>query len=94
MNGSSPPIINIFFLFKETTYNLRIFHSLYSDNKKTVKFGTETITHRGTKDMDSYSLKYEKCVFFYTFKENNKNCNADLCPCLICKTYIQRVGFI
>ena len=28
------------------------------------------------------------------FKAENKNPNPDLCTCGICKTYIERVGFI
>ena len=47
INEPFPPIINNFFLYRETTYQPRNFQSLFSDNKKTVKFGTETITPRG-----------------------------------------------
>ena len=36
------------FVTKENKYNLRNFQTLESLHKRTVKFGTETISYRGT----------------------------------------------
>lgn len=44
LHGLSPPLMNDVFQIKEIVYNLRNFQAVYSNKKKTVKFGTETAT--------------------------------------------------
>ena len=45
--GLTPPIMSDLFFSRENDYNLRNFQELESSLKRTVKFGTETISYRG-----------------------------------------------
>ena len=45
--GLTPPIMSDLFVPRENIYNLRHFQALKSSHKRTVKFGTETISCRG-----------------------------------------------
>ena len=45
--GLTPPIMSDLFVTRENNYNLRNFQELESSLKRTVKFATETISHRG-----------------------------------------------
>ena len=45
--GLKPPIMSDLFVTKGNKYNLRNFQELESSVKRTVKFGTETISYRG-----------------------------------------------
>ena len=64
-----------------------------SYNIKTVTWGTETLAHIGPKiwsivpnDIKKFSLsKFTKKVRMW---------KPDKCPCRICKTYIQGLGFV
>ena len=47
MHGLSLPIMNDIFKVRDNIYNRRNFQSFYSTRKKTVRFGTETVTSRG-----------------------------------------------
>ena len=47
INELSSPRINDFFSYRETLYNTKDYQSMYSDSKKTVKYGTEIVTYRG-----------------------------------------------
>ena len=44
----SPPIISDLFVTRENNYNLRNFQELEPSPRRTVKFGTEFISYRGT----------------------------------------------
>ena len=45
--GLTPPIMSDLFVTRENNYNLRNFQELESSLRRTVKFGTETISYRG-----------------------------------------------
>ena len=45
--GLTPPIMSDLFVNRENNYNLKNFQELESSLKQTVKFGTETMLHRG-----------------------------------------------
>ena len=64
-----------------------------SYNIKTVTWGTETLAYIGPKiwsivpkDMKNYSLSI--------FTKKIRKWKPDKCPCRICKTYIQNLGFV
>ena len=63
-------------------------------NIRTVKYGTETIAHLGPKiwDLVPDDIKCEKSV--KAFKAKIKKWRPSACPCKLCKTYINGVGYI
>ena len=71
-------------------YNLRSSTELYCRNPKTVKYGTETISHLAPK---IWSLVPEVLKLSYSlnaFKSNIRQWEPDW-PCRLCKTYLQHV---
>ena len=82
------------FKFKNLAYNFRNVGNLNRNNVNSVKYGTETITSLGAKIWKILSNDYKELISLSTFKSKIKNWETDKCPCRLCKTYIQRVGFI
>ena len=82
------------FKFKSLTYNFRNVETLSRSNVISVKYGTETITSLSAKIWKILPNDYKQLISLSTFKSKIKNWATDKCPCRLCKTYIQRVGFI
>ena len=81
-------------MIRNNKYNLRNFHCLYSTNKRTVKYGTETVKYRGPQIWNLVPEKTKNAPSFDIFKKEIGKWKGEKCPCRICKTYIQHVGFI
>ena len=62
-------------------------------NPKTVKYGTETMSHLAPKiwSLVPYDIKSSKSLD--VFKSKIRQCEPD-CPCRLCKNYLQHVDFI
>ena len=59
-----------------------------------VKYGTETITSLGAKIWKILPNDYKELTSLSPFKSKIKNWETDEWPSRLCKTYIERVGFI
>ena len=46
LNAIAPPIMNSLFNFRANIHNIRNFQEIFTENRKTVKYGTETMTYR------------------------------------------------
>ena len=92
--GLTPPIVSDLFVTRENNYNLRNFQELKSSLRRTVKFWTETISYRGPQIGNLIPERLRKLETLNKFKKEIKLWKCDACPCRMCKTYIQRVGFI
>ena len=90
----APPIMSDLFITRENNYNLRNFPELESSLRRTVKFGTETISYRGPQIWNLIPERIRTLETLNKFKKEIKSWKCDACPCRMCKTYIQRVGFI
>ena len=82
------------FKFKTLTYNFRNAESLNRSNVSSVEYGTETFTSLIVKIWKILPNDYKELTSLSAFKSKIKNCETDECPCRLCKTYIQRVGFV
>ena len=69
LNDLSPSIMNGGFMIRNNNYNLRNFQSLYSTNKRTVKYGTETITYRGPQIWSLVPGRTKNACSFDIFKK-------------------------
>ena len=67
LNGLSPPIMNGAFMIRNNNYNLRNFQCLYSRNKRTVKYRTETVTYRGPQIWNLVTEKTKNASSFDIF---------------------------
>ena len=94
LNGLSPPLMNDAFIIRNNKYNRRNFQCLHSANKRTVKYGTKTVTYRGPQIWNLVHEKNKNASSFDIFKKEIRKWKDEKCPCRICKTYIQHVGFI
>ena len=94
IHGLSPPIMNEVFTLRENKFNLRNFNHFYCSNKHTVKYGTETISFRGPQIWNSLSSEIKESPSILIFKTLIKAFDMVKCPCRLCKTYIQNLGFI
>ena len=92
--GLTPPIMSDLFVTRENNYNLRSFQELESPLKRIVKFGTEAISYRRPQIWKLIRERLRALETLNKFKKEIKKWKCDACPCTICKTYIQRVGFI
>ena len=90
----TPPIMSGLFVTKENNYNLRNVQELESSLRRTVKFGTETISYRGPQIWNLIPERLRTLETLNKFKKEIKSWKCDACPCRMCKMYIQRVGFI
>ena len=90
LNGLSLPIMNGAFMIRNN-YNLRNFQCLYSTNKTTVKYGTETVTYRGPQIWNLVPEKTKNASSFDIFKKEIGNWKGEKCPCRIRKMYTCRV---
>ena len=46
INGYAPPILDNVFIFKENTHYFRDFQIILNENKKVVRYGSDTISYR------------------------------------------------
>ena len=82
------------FVTRENNYNLRNLQELGTSHKRTVTFGTETISYRGPQIWNLIPQRLRALETLNKFKKEIKKWKCDACPCRMCKTYIHCVGFI
>ena len=72
LNGLSPSIMHDAFMIRNNKYNLRNFHCLYSTNKRTATYGTETVTYRRSQIWKLVPEKTKNAPFFEIFKKGTR----------------------
>ena len=91
-NGLSSPIMYDAFIIRNNKYILRNFQCLYSTNKRTTKYRTETVTYRGPRIWNLVPEKTKNASFFDIFKKEIGKCKSEKYPGRICRTSIQHAG--
>ena len=76
---------NIFHLSTNIPYNLRSCTELYCRNPKTVKYGTESMSHLAPKIWSLVPKTINSINLLDTFKSKIRQWEPD-CPCCLCKT--------
>ena len=79
--GLAPPIMSDLFVTRENNYNLRNFQELESSLRRTVKFGTETISYRGPQIWNLIPERLRTLKTLNKFKKEIKIWKYDACPC-------------
>ena len=94
-NNISPEIMREIFHFQENeNYNLRSGTHLASRNMRTTLFGKETVSNLGAKIWPLLPEELKNASSLQIFKNKLKEWKPISCPCRLCKTYVQHVGFI
>ena len=93
-NQISPIPMRKLFTVKEHQYDLRNKNTWVSDNIRTVKYGSETISNMGPKIWEMVPSHLKESSSLLQFKSRIKNWTPTGCICKICKIYIHDVGFL
>ena len=94
MNGLNLPIIDNFFVFRENTYNIRNIQIISNENKKTVRYGQETIKFRTPPLWANLPEEYKLANSLNMFKRKIKNWKCETCPSQLCQTFQKDLDFI
>ena len=94
VNSIPPPIMNSLFKFRCNTINIKNFQEIYTENRKTVRYGTETVVYQAPLLWANLHTKYKNTKSLDEFKSKIKAWKCDFCQCRLCKKYVQNLGFI
>ena len=92
--GLSPDILREIFVPKINLYNLRRNHTFERRQVHSVYHGTESLSFLGPKIWDLVPLESKQLENLDAFKLKIKKLIPFECPCRLCRTYIQQVGFV
>ena len=92
--GLSPEILRETFVSKTSSYNLCRNDTFEKCKVHSIYHGTELLPFLGSKLWDLVPVEMKQSESLYFFKLKIKNWVLFECPCRICKTYIQQVGFL
>ena len=92
--GLSPEILGETFVSKTSSHNLRRNDTFEKHKVNSVYHGTESSSFLGPKIWHLVLVELKQSETFYSFKLKINNWVPFECPCRLCKTYIQQVGFL
>ena len=92
--GLSPEILRETFVPKTSSYNLRKSNTFKKCKVHSVYHGTESLSFLGPKIWDLVPVELKLSETLFSFKLRIRNWVPFECPCRICKTYLQQVGFL
>ena len=93
-NGMAPAILNDVFSFNNSpVYSLRSGDCLNRTNTRTTHYGIESISNIGAKIWNILPNDIKISPSLNIFKRKIKQWVPE-CPCRLCKTYIENIGFI
>ena len=90
----SPDILREIFVPKIILYNLRRNNTFERRQVHSVYHGTESLSFLGPKIWDLVPLELKQLESLEVFKLKIKKWIPFECPCRLCRTYIQQVGFV
>ena len=91
INDISPPIIENVFILQENRHTLRNFQEITNENRKTVKYGIETISNRALFLWANFPNENKLATSLHDFKLKIKNWH---CVCRLCQNFQQNLGFL
>ena len=87
INGISPPIMEKIILLRENTHSVRNFQEISNENRKTVKYGIETISNRTPFLWANVPIEYKLATSLHGFKLKIKYWHCDKCVCRLCQNF-------
>ena len=90
----APEISTEIFRQKENSYSLRNSVTLQGRSIKTAMYGSENISSLGTKIWDVLPTELKRIVSPTLFKKKIRESVPKNCPCHLCKTHVQNIGFL
>ena len=92
--GFAIPIMGSILKGRNNTYNVRDFEEFETERKRTVYFGLDTISYRSPQLWSLLPEHMRQLNFIDQFKRNVRQWVCNICPCRLCKVYLQNVGFL
>ena len=92
--GLSPDIVREIIVPKISLYDLRRNNTFERRQVHSVYHGTESLSVLGPKIRDLVPLELKQLESLEVFKLKIKKWIPFECPCRLCRTYIQQVGFV
>ena len=89
-----PEIMKEVFEIVEGSQALRNEPKLKSRKIHSVRYGIETASFVGARVWNSLPSDLKQCKSLELFKSKIKNWIPENCPCKLCKTYLQRIGYV
>ena len=93
LHNLSSVLMSELFQLKDIRYNLRQRKTLITNNIKTVKYGSETISNLAPKIWQLIPDEIKNTDSLNIFKRKIKLWIPPECPCKLCKPFIQHLGF-
>ena len=94
-NNLSPEIVReIIYANSQTHYDLRCNFEFQTINVHTVRYGTESLSFMANKIWPLIPTTIKNSPTLESFKAAIKLWKTKDCPCRLCKTYVQQIGFI
>ena len=90
----TPEILTEIFPQKESNYSLRNSTALQGRSIKTVMYDSETKSSLGPKIWNILLTELKKIMSPTLFKKKTREWGPKNCPCRLCKTYVQSIGFL
>ena len=82
------------FILRENTHNVRNFQEIFNENRKTVKYETETMSNRTPFLWANLPNEHKLATSLHDFKLKIKNWHCDKCVCRLCQSFRQNLGFL
>ena len=95
INGMNPTFMKEIFCTRESSHNLRTSHfELIRPN--TNKYGTDTITFKGSSIWNSLPKDAKNCISVPSFQQtiDNNHEIRNLCNCRLCTEFIPNIGYV
>ena len=84
VNSIELPVMNSFFNFRANIHNFRNFQEIFTENRKTVKYGIETVMYQAPFFWMNLQSEYKNAEFLEEFKSKIKTWKCDFCLCWLC----------
>ena len=95
INNEAPEIVRkIFYSYYQPHYNLSQNFEFQIVNIRTVRYGTKSLTHLANKIWSIIPTEAKNAHVLESFEQQIKLSQTTNCPCGLCKTYVQQIGFM
>ena len=91
---TSPEIIKVYLVKEQGNYNLRNQTDFVIPQVKSVNHGLESVRFLGPKIWESLPNDLKNKESADSFKTTIKRWKPESCPCHLCKTYLQNIGYL
>ena len=75
-------------------HNLRNWSDFTLRNVRTVNFRIDSIRYFGTKTWEIIPAKIKEVNTIERFTSGIKKWKPEFCPCRLCETYLQQIGYV